>query len=464
MPVSAAAPSPVAPPAPPVPPRVLFLLLDGVAYEHIATLHAAGRFAGLHPPTRVISTYPTLTDPAYDLLFGTGPTPGYEAGYFDRARNRLTPGFRDYVRGTNERWVRHVDYRLSYLADAFMYLAPRRVFARELRCARQLLDAAWHAGRTRLALYILSTDGLGHMLPRAALECELLRIGDWIAAARQAYPDLEIVVLADHGLSTLPADVPYLQRFDLATVLRDAGLRVRTTLRAPGDVVIPVLGLLDTARLYASDADMCARAAAALRHRPEVELVAVRDGAALDVFGGDAHARIDVDDAEPGVDRAGRRYGYRTIAGDPLRLTPAFQRLREHGLLDEDGRAAAADWVVASATAPFPAAPPRLWDGFFVVSGERPDLVLSLNDRWYAGSGLLSRLVRMQGTHGGLHRRVSETFLASTHRSFPGPLDLRGVAAALRATYGWPPAAPAACRAGKLEEAGRGPAGPQAGD
>jgi len=67
--------------------------------------------------------------------------------------------------------------------------------------------------------------------------------------------------------------------------------------------------------------------------------------------------------------------------------------------------------------------------------------VVSLSERWYVGSGAFSRFVRMHGTHGGLHRRVSETFAMATGFEFPTPLLLADVRTHLERSAHWQPGA-----------------------
>jgi hypothetical protein len=414
------------PAADPRSPPFLLLLLDGVAYERIAGLYAAGHFRLFRRPARLISVFPTLTDPAYDVLFETGPTPGYEAGGFDRARNRVTPSLRSYLRGANEAWVRYCDYRLSFLLDALMYLAPRQIFRYELSRVRRVFDARRAAGARQVVLYILSTDGIGHMLTPEQIDHELVRLDGWLE--RIVYDqrgDLEIALLADHGLSALPPEETGVERFDLAGVLKKAGLHVRKSLRATGDVVLPTFGLLDVARLYAFDAATRACAVAALRDRDEIEILAERDGDAVRVYCGPASAV---------VRRRGDEFAYECVTGDPLELNAVM-----HGHLGGAGYAGRAEWLAGSAEAAFPAGPPRLWDGLFGLTREQPDIVVSLKGRACVGSGLLSRFVRLRGTHGGLHRRVSETFAMTTAVEVPSPCDLGQVRELLQRVFGWDP-------------------------
>lgn len=416
---------------------LLLLLLDGVAYERIRGLYDAGHFRLFRPPARLISVFPTLTDPAYDVLFGTGPTPGFEPGHFDRRANRVRNGFLWHLFGWNEAWVRHLDYRLPFIEDAIMYLFPRWVFPRELRRCRRVLDAHRAAGRRQVVLYILSTDGLGHMLRPEDIDQELRRLDGWIERAVCDYRgDLDIVALADHGLGRVPPECAHVQPFDLRAVLRAAGLRVGGRLRRPGDVVVPVFGLLDVARLHTFDAETRDRAAAALRTCPEIELVAVRDGERVAVLAGETAAEISRREDGNGV----AEYGYRTLRGDPLQLGDALPGSRLSAQAPAHF-ASASEWLRMSDHGPYPLAPPRLWDAFLTISREQPDLIVSLNDRCFVGSGVLNRFVRMQGTHGGLHRRSTETFLMSTSREPPSPMNWHDVGAWLEREHGWRPGA-----------------------
>ncbi len=409
---------------------LLVLLLDGVAFERIQALHARGRFRLFHPPTPVVSVFPTLTDPAFDLLFDTGPTDGYEAGSFDHAAGRVTDGVRVYLSGRFERWVRMSDYRLNFIEDAVMYVLPRGVYARELHRARKIIDRRLAAGARDVVIYLLSTDGLGHRLPAAELESELVRLDDFVE--RLVYDHrgrLEVAMLADHGMSAVPVGRPPLRRWDIVATLRAAGLRVTDRPTRPGDVAVPLFGLLDVARVHTRDADTRRQVVAVLRGRPECELVAERDGDVVRVHVGPDVAEIR---SRPGPDGQ-PVYAYHPVAGDPLGVGSGPPEA------DDDGYAPAAAWLAATHAAAFPHAVPRLWDGFFVLTREHPDVVVSITDEWYVGSGTFSRVVTLWGTHGGMHRRVSGTFLMTTAGRADGPLDLPAVGRRLREVFGWEP-------------------------
>ncbi|TWT43677.1 Type I phosphodiesterase / nucleotide pyrophosphatase [Phycisphaerae bacterium RAS1] len=402
---------------------LLVLLLDGVSYERIAALKAAGRFALFQPPAPVVSVFPTLTDVAYDHFFQTGPTPGYEAGYFDRSANRLSDAAGVYLHGANERWVRCADHRLAFIEDAFMYLMPRRVFHAELRRARRRVETLLAAGRRSLVIYLLSTDALGHMLAPQEIERELTKLDDWIE--RLMYDcrgRLEVVMLADHGNTTVPP-----RRFKLRELLRDAGLRVVSRLERSGDVAVPLFGLLDVARVHTFDAATRDRVLELLEPRAEVALLACRDGDAICVRAAGQTAMVE--------SRGGR---YRCVGqGDPLQLATVAVRMRAAGSMDAEGFASADAWLEATAEHPWPAGPPRLFEGMRTLSDEQPDVAVSLAEGWFVGSGFLSSFVNMRGTHGGLGRGASETFVMTTSRRYDPPLTLEQVAELIARDFGW---------------------------
>lgn len=383
----------------------LLLMLDGVSFEHVAKLRQEGHFRLFREPVRVFSVFPSLTDIAYDAFMHTGPTPGYEAGFFDRDCNRMTNGFLTYLAGTNERWVKRVDYRIPVLEDAIMYLAPRAVFRSELARARRRIDTLFSAGRKSITIYFLSTDGIGHTLPPSQIRQQLIRLDAWIEQlVYDRGGQLEMAMLADHGNTQ-----KRLASFDIRKVLRHSGLHPAERLRSPGDVAVPIFGLLDVARVHTYDLATRDRVVAALRERPEVDLLLVPEGERVRIIARDAVGQVCWRDSPTGP-----RFSYEPLCGDPLDYAGVLERLRDAGELDSDGFATAAAWLRASADAQYPAAPPRIRDAFTIRTCEQPEVVASLHDGWFVGSGLLAAFVTMWGTHGGLSRAASETFFCTT--------------------------------------------------
>jgi hypothetical protein len=413
--LNAAAPQIVRRPAaaPAAQPTVM-IILDGVAYERFKGLYKRGHFRLFTRPALLIPTFPTLTDPILDRFFGTGPTPGYEAGYYNAEIKRLSDAYHVYLSGANKPWLRESDYRIGTLLDALMYLAPRRIYYRDLRTARAALDARLAAGDRRPIIYFASTDALGHMLTPPEIDAELRIFDRWLQRLLYDYRgQLELILFSDHGMNTTSEHM-----VDIADVVREKGLRVTERLRRPGDVVIPRFGLLDLARMHTFDASTRDKLVAALSEESSVELLAWRDEDSVTVQTARGRATLRAGELD-GV----MHYHYDPTPGDALVLGPALDAMRAAGTWTAEHGAPAEAWRLTTAEHPFPMAPVRLWDGFFVNSVEQPDVAISLKPDWYAGSGFLATVADLKGTHGGLHARASNTFATATAFTLPSPLD-----------------------------------------
>jgi len=82
-------------------PSRLVLLLDGVSYRDVAALqegvgyqapgdrqiHLQAFRQGYFPASRLVSTFPSISDPAWSEILGNDPPPGYQRTYFSAAEN-----------------------------------------------------------------------------------------------------------------------------------------------------------------------------------------------------------------------------------------------------------------------------------------------------------------------------------------------------------------------------------------
>jgi len=382
--------------------RHLLLLLDGVPFWLIDEMWQEGHFRLFYRPGHVVGTFPSLTDPAYDRFFHCGIPFGYEACYFDRTTNRLTDGTRVYLAGKNEAWAVGSDYRLGFIEDAIMYLKPKYVFKTELRRARDVFD---RSDADRVVLYILSTDGLGHMTTREEAKPYFEQLDRWIE--RLVYDSggrLHITMLADHGNNFTPSKFVPIEQ-----ALRDVGLHVGKSLRRSGDVVVPKFGLINFASIFCYGDAERARAIAALVGLEGIDVIAWRLGDTVRVLNRSGRATIH----RKVVD--GRAlYRYEPDTGDPLGLADVLDDLRRQGVLDAEGFAPDSAWFQATYGLDRPDAIHRLYTCLTSAVKNRADIVVSLADGWYFGDESLDRWVTLKGTHGGLSRASSVTFLTST--------------------------------------------------
>jgi len=400
--------------------RHLVLALDGIPFDVVREFYDSGHLRIFPPPTPVVPPYPVMTDLALEDAFGYVPCTGYEAKYYDRLRRRVVGGTSDYLAGKNEPFARIIQYRAPTLEDGSAYLNPEPVFREELARVRRLWDRREHM---ETIAYFVSTAALGSRRGRAGQiqalrECERLMM-QVLCESRGL---VKFTMLADHGQTDVPCKPAHLERH-----LRARGWRLAERLRGPRDAVLIRFGLVTVA---AFSTLRPAGLAEDLLASDEVTLVSYVEGDAVVVRTRGQKATIRSDD--------GKTFRYTCLRGDPLRLA---------GLLDEgastrpDGRTFRIDGrdllkLTVRRRHEYPDALYRLWRAHFALVENPADVIVSLDDRFYNGSGLFSGAVSMASTHGGLNRRNSVTFIMSTAGDIPGPLRSEDIPAAVGRLFG----------------------------
>jgi len=86
---------------PPAQLRHVIIILDGFGYDVVRNFYRAGGLRFFFPPSKIICPYPSLTDLCLNDALGTTPSPGFEALYFDRKKNKLVGGTMSYLHGEN---------------------------------------------------------------------------------------------------------------------------------------------------------------------------------------------------------------------------------------------------------------------------------------------------------------------------------------------------------------------------
>lgn len=381
----------------------IFLLLDGVPYSLMDEMWREGHFRLFSRPGQMVSTFPSLTDPAFYRVFHCGQPYGYEAEFYDRSTGGKVGGAPFYLSGKNERWVCGTDHRLNLIEDAVMYLWPGGVFKRELVACQKVDEQK--GSDDRVVLYLLSTDGICHMFPRDKAKAELAMFDRWVEQlVYDAGGRVHLTMLADHGNNF--AGCSYV---DLYKVLHDAGLHVNGRLRKSGDVVAPRFGLINFSSIYCYSRVEVERAVKAIVPVKGVEAVAWRvdGGVRLANRKGTALVRRKVTGNES-------FYTYEPVEGDPLDLADTLAALRAKGLMDEDGFLSDSTWFEATKASAKPYAVPRLYGALYYDVKNPADIVISLADGYYYGDPSMDKWVKLGGTHGGLSRESTVSFLMST--------------------------------------------------
>lgn len=400
---------PIRPSPEPVTLRHLVVMLDGVPWPLVDSLWNEGHFRGFRSPSRLISTFPSITGVAFRDIWHEPFTPGYEDRYYDRDRRRVAGGLLDHVfAGDDERTFHdHVDVMADGVTAGLAYLVPVTTARSELASVKRAISNRLSTD-TAVVAYIVSTDALAHMSPREDLVEYLLEIETAMDEVRTAAgPDLEITLFSDHGNDRVPTT-----RVDLEDALEDAGLSLTSRVREENDVAIPRFGLVGSAFLYTHPSAR-ERVGRAVAFSEGVEFAVWRDRTdAIHVLGPAGHARIE--DGPAG-------FRYTPIEGDPLDLEPIIAAMKRNGSMESDGFASSDAWLAATLDGRWVDPLRRIAHGLAAVQNPA-DVIVSFAPGYHFGDVAADHFVGMRGTHGSLRTSSSLAFAMSSHHAIPDPV------------------------------------------
>ncbi len=421
--------------------RHLVIILDGFGYDVIKEYYDRGGLRMFYPPSKVVAPYPTLTDLSMEDLLNDMPCPGFEALYFDRRKNAFSGGASAYLAGTNEPYNRDLNYRANSILDAVGYIYPESVFRKELRDAKVVFDKRQ---TKEMIAYFVSSAGIGTRKGAAGQRAALAEVDRLVSQVLYETRGLtKITLTADHGHSYTPAKPIGLEKY-----LQGKGWRMAERLREPNDVAFVRFGLLT----YAAFATQSPAALSKdLMAGEGVELASYTDGDAVMVLGrgvpGEPASTTQPNTSPASPLPAARvqaaairmkngRYCDQMIDGDPLGLKDVLAGLKA----DAEGYYDPEDLMKASIDHYYPAAMERVWRAHYGLAENVPDVIVSLEDRFYSGSASFDGAVDIASTHGSLNRRNSTTFVMSTIGPLPPAMRSREVPFAIGQLMGerWP--------------------------
>jgi Type I phosphodiesterase / nucleotide pyrophosphatase len=309
-------------------------------------------------------------------------------------------------------YMDELDYQEPLPFEFLVYVAPETVWRADMR---RFHDRFRRAPQTRdFFAFLKGTDGLMHIRGPKRLTVALNSLDKILTSIHASCGDeTEIVLFSDHGMN-----LEENRRVNLQTHLRKNGFVVTDNLRG-GDrhsVSVPAFGLCSYAALYCVDEEAAAAVAASLVDLEGVDFSIHRDGeTAVVVKGRRGSARI-----HRRVGESSTSYRYEQITGDPLELATVINKLREDGLLDQNGYATDAAWYERTSSHTYPDALANLFQSLHAPRvGHTADVLISLKDGYFYGDSLFSRLARLAATHGNALRASSTAFMMSTHRALP---------------------------------------------
>jgi len=381
------------------PTRHLVICVDGVGHETFAKMRAEGRFALFREPSRMIASFPSLTDVSMTEILqpaGAGPSNGYEDRYFDRGSNRIRGGLFDRFRQkkfVESGFRRLFDDQPSAVASGLASAAPpASAYVETLSEIVQVRRKFLATDDSVCFVYVGGTDTLAHLGGERMLRSALARLDAAVAKIVEESPAaVEVTIFSDHG----NAFGEY-RRVSPDSALRRAGFRVAKSLRGPRDVVAPRFGLVAAAMIFTSEENEAEVASVCAGVRG-VEFASYETDGVATVVSRDGRARIE---------RRGDDFRYVPETGDPLGLARFGPEFRSD-----------AEWFEATRDGAYPDAVRRVYEG---TMGDRvrnrASVIVSLADGYYAGSRTLDLFAFMRAAHGNLGRGESLGFVASTAR------------------------------------------------
>jgi len=416
-----------APVATPGSDRVLILAIDSMPLSVVEDyvermLGSRSALASLGPPSGLVSTFPSVSNPAWSGIlepFEVAKPLGYYGKYYDHGEASVTGFTSDWLTSNppvaQAPWQYFFNWRLDdVLHKAMAYGSPAHSSTRELR---QALSAFDRSERDEFFAYIVSTDALGHGTgPEGLLEfLHNLDVALMERADMRGQLPFKLVLLSDHGLAGGRALTNLWPAVE--ATLADAGFRIRKAIERSEDVAIIRVGMVSVFEVYSAD-EKKHDIAKLLSRVPGVDLCVTRNGETVRVFGSRGTGTIRRKRTELGD--ALFSYEWRHV--DPLGLASVMERLGAPAQQASPPWYPDSRWFEATQLSDHPDPLYRLYYSFDVARNSA-SLLCSLEAGYAFGAkGLewLSWLAHgaMHWTHGALTRADSTGFIMTNEPSW----------------------------------------------
>ncbi len=408
-------------------PRILIICVDAIPYSVVTELTkpALGKkalFKKLKGPTALIETFPSDSYVAWFGLLeplGVKRSDGYEARHFSNKHLEVLGGYS--LIETEAPWKDFFDWRLEgVITGAIAYGRPRQYALKEVD---QGFAAFLASDKREFAMYVLSTDGIGHVYGPAAQADFLRELDRKLMRLHTDHPDMPFytLIFSDHGMA---GGEPLKNTWpDIKAVIASAGFNIADRLHGEHDVAFVAFGLLTSFEAYTWPGKE-EQVATIVSSVPGVDLCVTRghNGWKVTSARGDAgikHRSID-----------GRReWSYRPLSGDPLAYRPVVERLRKRTGDPHANWFPDEWWFEATKDHFYPDALYRLAHSFDVVKNPA-SVVCSISPGYMYGSLLteyaaIPTIGRLRWTHGALHRDATLGFMMSDLPGWKPPSAVR---------------------------------------
>ena len=391
--------------------RHVIICVDGVGFSTINKMRAEGHFKSFQSPSRMISTFPSLTNAALSKILepaGATMTGGYEDNFFDTSANRMRGGILDRFR--SDRFVRGTfrelfDYHPSALKSGLGYaVPPLSTYLESLSDLIRLRQKAKNSRQAVFFAYTGATDSLAHLGGETLLHSFLESLDETVAdIIRDSKVPVTVTVFSDHG-----NDFRKYRRVALKEPLRRAGLKLGKKIQDDQSVVLPQFGLVGSAVLFTREKNE-ERLADILATLEGIDFVTYEQNGIVYVLNRQGKATIE---------KSGNEYRYRATNGDPLDLLFITQQKgsQQNG---GDGFIKDEEWFALTRAGARPDVVRRIFEGATQGVLNRANVIVNLEDGYYTGSSLLDAFTILQATHGNIGQEQSYGFVMSTTTELP---------------------------------------------
>ena len=388
--------------------RHIIICVDGVGISTISKLQAEGHFKMFRKPSRLITTFPSLTNQAISTVLtpaGAKVAHGHEDNYFDVGANKMRGGVFDRLR--SDRFVHGTfrslfDYHPSAIKSGLGYAAPPlSTYVESLSDVIRLTQKAKGNDDPVFFAYTGATDSLAHLGGEGLLRSFLRRLDDSVEdIINDSKEPIAVTIFSDHG-----NDFRKYKRVKLKSPLRRAGFNIDGKIKNDRSIVIPQFGLIGAVVLFTHDANE-QRVANVSARIEGVDFAAYERAGIVYLVSSAGQATIE---------KRGTAYRYHATTGDPLQLSSVIDRLAKQ-TKTSDGFFSDEDWFAATHDMNRPDAVRRIYEGITGGVANQANVILNLHDGYYSGSSMLDVFAVLQATHGNIGREQSFGFVMSTEQ------------------------------------------------
>ncbi len=406
-------------------PHHLIIGIDGVPYTSFLKAQENGLFQNFKEPSRMISTFPSLTKTAWSIMLQNSKHNGYQPTYYQSNLKRKLINSNKYA-SFNEipkkipKGKKTMFPRLSYTRRA------DKVFRKQLSSFQKtFLENPLSQG---YFILFSITDKVLHTKGEQKL-MELLHdldrtITDLRRQYNQIYGEpLAITLVSDHGNTLLRS-----KRDQLHKVLKKAGFQIVKRLESSSDIVDTSYGIVSVAPLYMKEERKKEVFEISAKQTEYVDLVITRLKNGGYLIGRESH-RLEFYSTED------RKFFFLTKnSGDLLGLET--QGIKTQRWISQE------EIFQASINTAYPDSLHRIVEGFNDVN-HLATILVTFKEGYEHASTLFFKFIEYffknrAGTHGGLQTQESHGILVSTQYTFPPYIPARNIMNYIDPTFYYP--------------------------